>query len=100
MDELVGAPEMSQVFIQPWRIASSLEPASGAFLTDCGSEGLIEVGVASREQALVRQLMKNDLGQICVVFKDEGVKHGILEPPQRGIGADASNGNVKPFGPQ
>src|SRR5215471_3506656 len=73
------------------------QPASRAFLTHARRECLIEIRIAACKNALMPQFMKDNLSQVGVGFKNEGVEHRVLEPTEGRISLHAAHRYVVAF---
>ena len=95
--ELIRAPEFGLVFREGGLLAFGTQPAAGAFLADGRGEGLVEIGVAAGEHALVAQLVEDGFRQVRLRLEDEGIEDRVFEPAQRAVRHHAADINVVAF---
>src|SRR5947209_19307182 len=97
MNELVLPLEAGAVFGRGLRIGGGEHPTTEPFFGNSGCEGFVEIGVAFSEGGLVRQLMKECLGQINFRIVDKGVQDRVAEPADGGVSFDDADVDVVTF---
>src|SRR6185312_8363287 len=77
-----------------------VQPASNPFQFNCGGKRFIEGTIILYIDQLVSKLVKYQLSKLRVGVTQEGIEHGVLEPPQGRVGANPANAYVVSFHPE